>query len=130
MKALLALLGCFACASTASADSFVEHDYILNCAGCHRLDGTGSATVPSLVAMRELVAKPGTREYWVQVPGAAQAPLSNERLAALLNWLVLRFTKAAPSPPYSAQEVARLRQDPLRDPLRRRKEILSGKVKR
>lgn len=108
---------------SARADSFEEHDYILNCSGCHRMDGRGSRNVPSLEAMSELAAKPAAREYWVQVPGAAQAPLSNARLAALMNWLVKRFTGARPEPPYGADEVARLRASPLRDPIGRRKEI-------
>jgi mono/diheme cytochrome c family protein len=107
----------------ARADSLVEHDYILNCAGCHRIDGMGSNAVPALSAMRELVGKPGAREYWVQVPGAAQAPLSDQRLAAMMSWLVERFTGAAPKPPYTAAEVARLRRTPLRDPLAKREQI-------
>jgi hypothetical protein len=73
--------------------------------------------------MPELSGKPGAREYWVQVPGAAQAPLSNARLAALMNWLVQRFAGKRPKPAYSAQEVGRLRTNPLRDPIGRRNEI-------
>lgn len=125
MKAALAALACLVVALPAQADSLVEHDYILNCAGCHRIDGGGSSAVPSLPAMRALAGKPGAREYWVQVPGAAQAPISDERLSALMSWLVERFAGAAPKPPYTAAEVARLRRTPLRDPLARRKEILS-----
>lgn len=107
----------------ASADSLEEHDYVLSCSGCHRADGTGSRDVPSLHDMRELVGKPGAREYWVRVPGAAQAPLSNARLAALMNWLLARFTGRAPRPPYTPSEVARLRAKPLRDPVAFRKRI-------
>ena len=62
-------------ASTADAQSYEEHDYILNCSGCHRMDGTGSNVVPSFQNMHELANKPGAREYWIRVPGAAQAPL-------------------------------------------------------
>lgn len=108
---------------TARADSYEEHDYILNCSGCHRMDGSGSSVVPSLRKMLELNAKPGAREYWVQVPGAAQAPLSNTRLAALMNWLVTRFTGKPPEPAYTANEVGQLRSAPLRDPIARRIQI-------
>jgi hypothetical protein len=108
---------------SAHADSFEEHDYVLNCSGCHRMDGGGSRNVPSLRAMADLIARPGAREYWVQVPGAAQAPVSDERLAALMNWLVERFTGRRPEPVYTAEEVARLRRAPLRDPIRKRREI-------
>ena len=110
-------------ASVAEADSYEEHDYILNCSGCHRLDGSGSSVVPSLRKMPELSATAGARDYWVQVPGAAQAPLSNARLAALMNWLVERFAGKPPDPAYTAKEVGELRSAPLRDPIRRRNEI-------
>jgi hypothetical protein len=118
---IMALL-CFTTAQ-ANAESFEEHDFILSCSGCHRIDGRGSRDVPSLHDMRELADRPGAREYWVRVPGAAQAPLSNERLAALMNWLVARFTARSPDPPYTSSEVARLRAKPLRDPLAVRKRI-------
>ncbi|MGB5285915.1 MAG: hypothetical protein WBN29_15495, partial [Polyangiales bacterium] len=64
MSRLLALTGFLLLAQPASAESYEEHDYLLNCSGCHRVDGTGSKTVPSLLAMPELSAKPGAREYW------------------------------------------------------------------
>ena len=108
---------------TARADSYEEHDYILNCSGCHRMDGSGSTVVPSLQEMAELNGKPGAREYWIQVPGAAQAPLSNMRLAALMNWLVERFTGKRPKPAYTAKEVGDLRSTPLRDPIAKRGQI-------
>lgn len=110
-------------ASTAQADSYEQHDYILNCSGCHRMDGAGSNVVPSLLDMKALANKPGAREYWIRVPGAAQAPLTNERLAALMNWLVKRFTGKAPVPPYTANEVGTLRARPLRDPIAARQQI-------
>jgi cytochrome c551/c552 len=108
---------------TARADSYEEHDYILNCSGCHRMDGSGSSVVPSFKKMPELDGKPGSREYWVQVPGAAQAPLSDTRLAALMNWLVHRFTGKHPDPPYTPSEVQHLRSTPLRDPIATRRRI-------
>ncbi|KPK16992.1 MAG: hypothetical protein AMJ62_02975 [Myxococcales bacterium SG8_38] len=120
MRPALVIAGVLLASSTASADSFAEHDYILNCSGCHRMDGSGSRIVPSLHAMGELVGKPGAREYWVRVPGAAQAPLSDARLAALMNWLVTRFTGRPPTPPYTPHEIATLRRTPLRDPLAHR----------
>ena len=127
MKPILLLSLALLVASTTSASGYEEHDYMLNCSGCHRMDGTGSNAIPSLQAMQELVGKPGTRAYWVQVPGAAQAPLSDARLARLMNWLVKRFTGRAPAPTYTAEEVRKLRSTPLRDPRQRRAEILRGR---
>lgn len=123
MKGLLLTMGLVLLAMPAHADPYEEHDYILNCSGCHRMDGTGSKNVPSLLAMAELRGKPGARAYWAQVPGAAQAPLTDARLAALLNWLVQRFTGQSPNPPYTKEEVKRLRSTPLTDPVARRSEI-------
>ena len=123
MRLIFATLGFLLVAPPAGADSYEEHDYILNCSGCHRIDGTGSRTVPSLLAMPELDGKPGARAYWIRIPGAAQAPLSDARLAALMNWLVQRFTGRQPEPEYTAEEVGRLRSDPSRDPVAKRKEI-------
>lgn len=126
MKLRLAALALLLSSSAARADSYEEHDYILNCSGCHRVDGTGSRTVPSLWGMNDLSGLEGAREYWVRVPGAAQAPLSNERLAALMNWLVRRFTGTSVQPSYATEEVRRLRSSPLRDPIGRRNEILES----
>jgi len=123
MRLVFAALGFLLVASAAGADSYEEHDYILNCSGCHRIDGTGSRNVPSLLAMPELNGKPGARAYWIRVPGAAQAPLSDARLAGLMNWLVQRFTGEQPDPEYTAEEVRRLRSNPLRDPIAKRNEI-------
>lgn len=123
MKGLLLAMALLLLALPARADSYEEHDYILNCSGCHRMDGTGSKNVPSLLAMAELGGKPGARAYWAQVPGAAQAPLTDARLAALLNWLVQRFTGQSPNPPYTEEEAKRLRRTPLRDPVAQRIKI-------
>jgi cytochrome c553 len=123
MRRIVVMVAFLLVAQPADADSYEEHDYILNCSGCHRIDGAGSRTVPSLQAMPELRGTPGVRAYWVQVPGAAQAPLSDARLAALMNWLVERFAGKRPEPAYTAGEVARLRTSPLRDPIGQRNKI-------
>ncbi len=107
----------FGLASTAAADSWEQYDYTLHCSGCHHPSGTGSALVPSLRGIDEMLNIEGGRAYLVQVPGVAQAPLSDVRLANLLNWLVSRFVKEKVTPRYDAREVGTLRQRPLRDPL-------------
>ncbi|MGB8328834.1 MAG: hypothetical protein WCE62_01810 [Polyangiales bacterium] len=123
MKVPLAALLLLLATRSVRADSYEEHDYILNCSGCHGLDGSGSRMVPSLQAMPEISAVPGARQYWVRVPGAAQAPLSDARLAALMNWLVQRFTGTTPEPSYTSEEVRHLRSEPLRDPIAARNEL-------
>lgn len=101
-------------------------DYMLQCQGCHRADGSGSAgAVPDLRgSLRRFLAVPGGREYLVRVPGAAQAPLADARLAALLDWMIREFDPPGPGErldPYAADEVARLRARPYAavEPVRR-----------
>ena len=42
-----------------------------------------------------LLATPAGRAYLVRVPGVAQAPLDDERLAALLNWVSRELSRVA-----------------------------------
>jgi hypothetical protein len=74
-------------------------DFMLHCMGCHRADGTG--TPPGIPALRNRVGYylqiAGGREYLTQVPGAANAPLSDARLAGVLNWIIAEY--AGPSAP-------------------------------
>ncbi len=108
-----------------AADVAPAEDYALHCAACHGLDGTGGV-LPSLHGRAKLVAAPGGREYMARVPGVAQAALSDERLARLLNWVLAEFSGAKPKPPYTAPEVGRLRADPFRDPLAARRAVLDA----
>ena len=121
--ALVVLIG--ARAIPAVATSGAALDYALNCQGCHRADGTGTpGTVPALAgSVAKFLTVPGGREYLSRVPGAAQAPLDDAALAAVLNWMLDRFDRAdvpADFRPYTADEVGRLRTDPLTDVTTRR----------
>jgi cytochrome c553 len=94
-------------------------NWTLNCQGCHRPDGTGSAgTAPSLAGtVSKFLNVPGGREYLGRVPGVATSPLSNADLADLMNWMFWRFDKEhmpADFVPFTAAELARLRTSPLR----------------
>jgi mono/diheme cytochrome c family protein len=95
-------------------------EYALNCQGCHRADGVGTpGSVPPLAgSVARFLGVPGGREYLVQVPGVAQAPLDDATLAAVVNWMLERFDKAhlpADFVPYGADEISRLRTKPLTD---------------
>ena len=94
----------------------VVEDYVLNCSACHGLDGAGTPGVtPTLHDVGVLLRLPGGRSYLGRVPGVAQAPLSDARLARLLNWVLERYSGAPPAPLYTATEIASLRASPLRD---------------
>lgn len=93
--------------------------WTLNCQGCHRPDGTGSAaTAPSLAGtVARFLSVPGGREYLGRVPGVATSPLSNSDLSEVMNWMLWRFDKEhipATFQPYTAAEIGRLRAAPLR----------------
>lgn len=116
-------------AAPAGAVSGPALDYTLECAGCHRADGSG--TPGSVPALRDSVARflavPGGREYLARVPGAAQAPLDDAALAAVLNWMLDHFDAANVPPgftPYTAGEVGPLRARPLVDVEGTRTELL------
>jgi hypothetical protein len=105
--------------------------YWLHCAGCHRLDGQGAPPeVPTLVdEPGRIESLPGGRDYLVRIPGVAQAGLDNARLAEVLNYMLDTFSARSLDRdfrPYSAAEVSRFRHQVLKDPLKRRAEILSG----
>ncbi len=105
-------------AGVSSADDAVTRfDFVLNCSGCHRTDASGSATVPALGETDALIATREGRDYLIRVPGVAQAPLSDERLARLMNFVVREFGRAPEFEPFTAVEVSRLRAVPLRSPL-------------
>jgi len=94
-------------------------NWTLNCQGCHRPDGTGSAgTAPSLAdTVSKFLTVPGGREYLGRVPGVATSALANADLAELMNWMFWRFDKGhmpADFLPFTAEEIGRLRTAPLR----------------
>ncbi len=114
-------------ADTATAEAVAatfeaaEEHYVLHCRGCHRPDGHGMPDkgVPDLhETIGRLASLPGGRAYLVRVPGTAQAPIDDAAVAALLNWMLDRYsTRTLPADfaPYTAEEVARYRVDPLLD---------------
>jgi mono/diheme cytochrome c family protein len=96
-------------------DARAAHDYLLSCGGCHGLDGAGAGRVPSLRGVDRLLAKAGGRDYLLRVPGVASAPLSDTRLAALLDWVFVSFGNDTRTR-FTAVEVGRARSEPFVDP--------------
>ena len=95
-----------------------ETNYMLHCQGCHRPDGSGvPGAVPPLPGqVAKFLQTPAGRAFLVRVPGAANAPISDAELAALLDWIVVRFDAAnvpADFVGYTAEEVGALRAQPL-----------------
>lgn len=94
-----------------------QADYLLYCGGCHGIDGRSvDQLVPTL---RDQVGafrcSPEGRDYVARLPNIAFAPLDDERLSALLNYV---FTMDSHSyrraeAPYTPALVASLRRRPL-----------------
>jgi len=125
---MLAACACLFAAAARAEDPRI--DYMLQCQGCHRPDGSGSpGAVPDLRgSLGRFLAVPGRRAYLVRVPGAAQSLLSDQRLAALLDWMIREFgpaEAAADLEPYRAEEVARWRAHPYLEVQAVRRELIS-----
>lgn len=129
MCRLLALVTMLGSGSVVAEDPQVA--YWLHCAGCHRLGGESAPPeVPTLIDEPGFIASlPGGREYLIRIPGVALAGLPDDRLAEVLNFMLQQFSPdsvGAGFEPYSAEEVARHREQVLLDPLKRRAEILAA----
>jgi hypothetical protein len=125
-RSVIILLGLFIAASMNSSLaaeaslSLPQQNFILNCQGCHLPDGSGSpGVVPRMTDfVGHFLQVDGGREFIVQVPGSANAPISDQELAELMNWLLMNFSKEQlPKDfvPYTSEEVGGLRRDPLID---------------
>ncbi|PLW82557.1 cytochrome c, class I [Kineobactrum sediminis] len=91
----------------------------MNCQGCHTPDGSGAGSVPRMKGhVGIFLQSQEGREYLVRVPGSATSALNDERLAAVLNWILTEFSGDSMNSPFkafSAEEVGRLRQSPLKE---------------
>ena len=103
-------------------------DYLLHCAGCHRPSGEGlPPDVPTLVdELGRLLAIPEGRSYLVRVPGASQAPVSDQGLADIVNWILMEFNQSTlpeDFTPLTAKEVGKARRNTLADPMKYRRQF-------
>jgi hypothetical protein len=83
--------------------------------------------IPPLAgALARYMRLPAGRDYVLRVPGAANSVLSDERLAAVLNWLATTYAPAGETPPaaFSLEEVTRIRHTPLADVQATRREVV------
>jgi mono/diheme cytochrome c family protein len=113
----------------ATAFASPGQDYMLYCMGCHGAEAQGvPGKVPPLAhALGDYMRTPEGRNYVLRVPGAASSVLSDAQLAAVLNWVAMRFS--APQLPgevswFTTDEVAQARHTPLADVLATRREIV------
>lgn len=111
----------------------VEEDYSRNCQGCHGHEGHSVQEVPRLQGRAGWFTHTSAgRAYLVQVPNVLQSSLSDERLAAMLNWLLTQFSGEQLKPgfePYTAAEVHALRAQRIESVIARRREVVDGLVR-
>ncbi|MFA3791877.1 cytochrome c [Aliiglaciecola sp. SL4] len=127
------LLSCFVIGANASAAEAINEaralfNYQMLCQGCHVGDGSGGKDVPNLNgAVGIFLNSVAGREYLIKVPGAANSALDSKELAELMNWMIPVMGKnSVPNNfvPYTEQEVARLRQEPLMEVVEHRAKLL------
>lgn len=116
-------------APAAGALSRGQQLYVLHCMGCHLPRGEGvEGRVPRMADFVGYFTHiPEGRAYLVQVPGVSQSALSDAEIAEVLNW-VLETQSAKQLPPdftpYTEEEVARHRSQPLLDVTQVREALL------
>ena len=133
---LLLFVSVLVCAFAYSEEnrfSLARTDYMLQCQGCHKEDGSGiEEAVPDLRTYgRYLLSTEDGRRYYVSVPGSAFAPLSDERLADVLNYIIAAIIEAddivaTPITSFTAEEVSTYRRGTVADIGQLRKELLRG----
>jgi mono/diheme cytochrome c family protein len=105
--------------------------YATNCQGCHGAEGVSVTEIPSLAGRIGYFARiPEGRRYLVQVPNVALNPSSDADIAEMMNWLLDTYSRAQlPNDfqPYTAQEVALLRQTRI-DPAANRRRVVAQLV--
>jgi hypothetical protein len=95
--------------------------YLERCGGCHGIQGSSApAVVPSLKSqVGYFLCIPAGRSYLIQLPSVALAPVSDQALADLMNFVVFDMgggqAQVPATRPFTAAEVNMLRRHPLRD---------------
>ena len=114
---MLGVLGLALLAGTPAQAYEPRINYMLACQGCHGPDGRGEpGRVPSIRAtVAPLSGFEAGRRYLLEVPGVALSMLSDQDLAALLNWMIPAFGGIEPAQfrAFTAAEVGRYRHRPL-----------------
>ncbi len=115
--------------ATLRANTSAHKDYLLNCAGCHGLDGAGVPRqgVPDFRRSAGVFTRTASgREYLIRVPGSSGSLLSNEELAGVLNWIVARFGGDDVAPdfrPFTISEIGSARPLSYTDPVAAREQV-------
>jgi mono/diheme cytochrome c family protein len=116
-------------APTVSPTTHVRARWVLHCAGCHGVDGAGSALgrVPDLRGIGAFLRVDGGRAFVIKVPGVMGSGLDDAQVAEVTNWLlatVARDSVPDGHRPFDAAEVTQARARPLVDVAAERQRLL------
>lgn len=122
---IIGLLSVLLTCSAALQAATPRTNYLLYCSGCHLVNGEGNhPNVPTLHGeLGRMMSVPAMRDYLVQVPGAAQAPIDDEELTAVINWVLEQWNSDTLPENFNEltlDEVSAARKEILADPLRYR----------
>jgi len=94
-----------------------QTNYLIGCAGCHGIQGIAeSKVVPQLRdKVGHFLCSEAGRAYVVQLPNTAFADVTDAELADMMNFVMfgLGGESSRGGRPYTAEEVGRLRRQPL-----------------
>ena len=115
-------------APSVATTTHARASYVLHCAGCHGLDGSGlpQSYVPGLRRLGDFLRLPGGREFVIKVPGVMGSGLDDAQVAEVANWVLGTMAQdSVPQghAPYDVNEVARARAAPLIDVAAERKRL-------
>ncbi len=133
---LAAIVACLVVPIGATADERrARFNYMMNCQGCHQAGAQGlEGKVPQMKGfVGYFTRSEAGRKFLIQVPGSATAPVNDEELTELMNWILHTFSGEQlvdDFVPYTVSEVARLRRNVEADPVARRDAILQSLAKR
>lgn len=107
-------------APAVSPTTHVRARWVLHCAGCHGVDGAGSALgrVPDLRGLGAFLRVDGGRAFVIKVPGVMGSGLDDAQVAEVTNWLLATLARASVPDghrPFDADEVSRARAQALVD---------------
>lgn len=110
-------------------DAPVANKYALFCGGCHGLDGKGEieADVPMLPPrIGAFLYDEEGASYMVNVGGVMSAGISDQDAADIMNYVITSFgAESVPNSTYrfTAEQVAKLRENPPEDLVKLRRDI-------
>ncbi|MGZ8251030.1 MAG: c-type cytochrome [Methylophilaceae bacterium] len=117
-RIVLVLASCLSGATAMAGSRSASSNYILRCAGCHGMDGSGSSIggIPSLGLIKSFTSDAEGRMYVMHVPGVVNSSLSNQEIADVVNYAVEKWgAKDVPFQHFSLEEVTRLRASNIDD---------------